>query len=408
MTNSLHGKGNHNSNAPDDKPELDLSRFITEPSISPSAMIPADQIDQADADELTEVGVFIKGEERSGTFLQRDFCPVCSIAQTEGLELLPIAEALRKYDWLGEKYFSKAVPADLNKMTAHIASLAEPAGYFIRVEKGIKVEFPCQAALYMVQPNIAQMIHNVVILEEGAELHLITGCISQHEVAKGVHIAISENYVGKNAKLTNTMIHSWGPEVIVRPNSGAIVEEGGMFVSNYISLRPAADIISDPRTWLIGRGASAKYLTIILGSEKSDITTGGEVYLNADGTSAELAHRAVCTGGRISQRGLLVGNSSCRAHVDCAGMLLDAGNSGYIESIPGLKAHHPEARMSHEASIGRIAPEQVEYLQSRGMEEREAISMIIRGFLDADVEGLGPELDARIAEIAELAGHGEE
>jgi Fe-S cluster assembly scaffold protein SufB len=181
-----------------------------------------------------------------------------------------------------------------------------------------------------------------------------------------------------------------------------------MFVSNYISLRPAADIISDPRTWLIGRGASAKYLTIILGSEKSDITTGGEVYLNAEGTSAELAHRAVCTGGRISQRGLLVGNSSCRAHVDCAGMLLDAGNNGYIESIPGLKAHHPEARMSHEASIGRIAPEQVEYLQSRGMEEREAISMIIRGFLDADVEGLGPELDARIAEIAELAGHGEE
>lgn len=64
--------------------------------------------------------------------------------------------------------------------------------------------------------------------------------------------------------------------------------------------------------------------------------------------------------------------------------------------------------MSHEASIGKIAPEQVEYLQARGMEEREAISMIIRGFLDADIAGLGSELDDRIAEIAKLAGHGEE
>jgi hypothetical protein len=89
-------------------------------------------------------------------------------------------------------------------------------------------------------------------------------------------------------------------------------------------------------------------------------------------------------------------------------MLLDPGDGGLILSIPGLKALHPEARLSHEASIGKIAPEQVEYLQARGMEEREAISMIIRGFLDADIEGLGPELDARIAEVAELAGHGED
>ena len=89
-------------------------------------------------------------------------------------------------------------------------------------------------------------------------------------------------------------------------------------------------------------------------------------------------------------------------------MVLDSGEDGFIEAVPGLRSLHPEARMSHEASIGKIAPEQVAYLQSRGMEEREAISLIIRGFLDADIEGLSPELDARIAEIVELAGHGEE
>jgi len=69
---------------------------------------------------------------------------------------------------------------------------------------------------------------------------------------------------------------------------------------------------------------------------------------------------------------------------------------------------HPDARMSHEASIGKIAPEQVQYLMSKGMEEREAISMLIRGFLGTDVEGLGAELDGQIAKIVEVAGHGED
>jgi Fe-S cluster assembly scaffold protein SufB len=321
---------------------------------------------------------------------------------------LPIADALKEHDWLRERYYWRAVPADLDRYTAQCASAPEPQGYFIRVKKGTTVPFPVQACLYIARSNIAQTVHNVVILEEDTELHLITGCATRTDVGRAAHLGVSEHYVGRNARLTSTMVHSWGSEVEVRPRSGTIVEAGGTFVSNYVSLRPARSIQSNPRTWLNGENASARYLTIILGSKGSTIDTGGDVYLNGENSSVELAHRAVCTGGRIYQRGLLVGNApGCRAHVDCAGMILDAGEDGFIEAVPGLRCLHPEARMSHEASIGKIAPEQVAYLQSRGMEEREAVSLIIRGFLDADIEGLSPELDARIAEIAEIAGHGE-
>ena len=367
-----------------------------------------DQIEQADAAALAEVGVDVRGNTRSGTFIQRNLLPLCIFVHTEGLEMLPIATALKKYDWLRENYYWKTVPSDLDEVTAKYREETEPQGFFIRVKKGTKLQAPAQAGLYMSHGDISQIVHNIVILEEEAELNLITGCLTKLNVKNGIHYAISEHYIGKNARLTNTMVHSWGPEVIVRPRSGTVVEAGGMFVSNYVSLRPAKSIESDPQTWLNGKGASAKYLTIILGSDGAKIDIGGNVYLNAEGTSAELAHRGVCTGGHMYQKGLLIGNAPCRAHVDCAGMVVDAKDDGFIESIPGLRSLHPEARMSHEASIGKIAPNQVEYLMSRGMEEREAISMIIRGFLDADIEGLGTELDDRIAEIAELAGHGEE
>ena len=368
-----------------------------------------DQVEPADVKVMSSVGIHVEGQDRSGTYILRDFYPLCALGQTDGLELLPIADALKKYAWLREGYYWKAVPADLDEYTAQCAAAAEPQGYFVRVKKGAKTPFPVQACLYITQGDIAQMVHNVVILEDDAELHLITGCATRTGVRSATHLGVSEHYVGRNARLTSTMVHSWGPDVEVRPRSGTIVEAGGTFVSTYVSLRPARSIQTNPRTWLNGEGAAAKYLTIILGSRGSTIDTGGDVYLNGANSSAELAHRAVCTGGRIYQRGLLIGNApGCRAHVDCAGMVLDAGEDGFIEAVPGLRSLHPEARMSHEASIGKIAPEQVAYLQSRGMSEREAISLIIRGFLGEEIVGLSPELDARIAEIAELAGHGEE
>ena len=372
-------------------------------------VIPLDQVELADAEVMTSVGLQIQGEARSGTYILRDLRPLCLLAPSDDFELLPIADALRRYDWLRERYYWTAIPADLDEYTTRCAAEPEPQGYFVRVKKGAQVRFPVQACLYIAQGDITQMVHNVVILEEDSELHLITGCATRHGVNRAAHLGISEHYVGRSASLTSTMVHSWGPHVEVRPRSGTIVEAGGTFVSNYVSLRPARSIQSDPRTWLNGENASAKYVTIILGSQGSTIDIGGEVYLNGANTSAELAHRAVCTGGRITQRGLLVGNApGCRGHVDCAGMVLDAGEDGFIEAIPGLRSLHPEARMSHEASIGKIAPEQVAYLQSRGMDEREAISLIIRGFLGEEIAGLSPELDARVAEIAALVGHGEE
>ncbi len=389
-------------------PDLGPDRYLTTPETPTPAVISPDQVEPADAKVMASVGVYVEGKGRAGTYILRDFHTLCLAAQSDDVELLPIAGALQQYDWLRQKYYWKAVPADLDKYTAQCASLPEPQGYFVRVQKGAKVTFPVQACLYIAQGNIAQAVHNIVILEEGAELCLITGCATRYGVSSAAHLGVTECYVGRDARLTSTMVHSWGPNVEVRPRSGTIVEEGGAFVSNYCSLRPARSIQTDPRTWLNGKHASAKYFTIILGSQGSTIDIGGQVYLNGEDTSAELAHRAVCTGGHIYQRGLLVGNAPCQAHVDCAGMVLDAGKDGFIQSIPGLMALHPEARMSHEASIGKIVPEQVEYLQSRGMEEREAISLIIRGFLGADIVGLGPELDARIAEIAELAGHGGE
>ena len=80
-------------------------------------------------------------------------------------------------------------------------------------------------------------------------------------------------------------------------------------------------------------------------------------------------------------------------------------DSGIIEAIPQLCAMHPEAIMTHEAAIGKINPGEVNYLQSKGLTETQAISLIVQGFIDVDIANgkLSPALKKVFRDIAEFS-----
>jgi len=80
--------------------------------------------------------------------------------------------------------------------------------------------------MFIGQEGLLQSAHNIIIAEEGSELDIITGCTTARHVGSGMHIGITEIYVRKNAKLSFTMIHSWGEEVVVRPRTATVVEDG--------------------------------------------------------------------------------------------------------------------------------------------------------------------------------------
>ena len=178
------------------------------------------------------VGIDAEEACRAGSFFQMDHSVILSTAFQSGLEVMSTTEALNKYDWL-KNYWWKAVQVDADKYTAQ-AELKQNHGYFLRALPGARAEFPLQACLYMNREGLAQNVHNIIIAEEGSELHIITGCTTAPHVRTGLHVGVSEFYVKKNAKVTFTMIHNWAEGVVVRPRSGTIVDENGVFMSNYI------------------------------------------------------------------------------------------------------------------------------------------------------------------------------
>ena len=352
-------------------------------------------------EQMTQVGVVLDGSrQRSGTIIQMDHSVIYSLAQQEGIEVMSTNQALAKYDWLSD-YWWQAVAVDADKYTAHV-ELHQGDGYFIRALPGSKTIYPVQACLYLAKNKLAQNVHNIIIAEENSELHIITGCATSVREEPGLHLGVSEFYVKKGAKITFTMIHSWTPNIAVRPRSGIIVEEDGLFLSNYVIMKPVKSLQMYPVARCVGKNATVRFNSILVTPPGSTMDVGSKVFLNAEGARTEIISRVITTGGNIIARGYIEGSApEVKGHLECRGLILQG--EGLIHAIPELKGNLAGIDLSHEAAVGKIAEEEVEYLMARGLTRTEATATIIRGFLRVDIEGLPSQLNVELQRAVEAS-----
>jgi len=350
------------------------------------------QIESTDARQLLDVGVDIHENARIGTFIQKDNSVIHCKTRQDGVEVMGISQAQEKHGWLSD-YMWKNISPDTDKFTLQ-AKENPHEGYFIHALAGVKTKHPVQSCLYIAKEGFSQNVHNVVVAEEDSELHIITGCTTAPHLVSGLHVGISEFYVKRGAKLTFTMIHDWGKKINVRPRTVIQVEEGGTIISNYISLKPVGSLQMFPTTHLNGKGAVARFNSILVAGQGSFLDVGSRIVLNAPDTRAEIISRGISSGGSIIARGDLVGKvAGIKAHLECKGLIL---NDGLMQAIPELTGHVPGVEMSHEAAVGKIDQQEIEYLMARGLDEEEAISTIVRGFLNVDIEGLPAGLKKKL------------
>ncbi|MBC7320279.1 SufD family Fe-S cluster assembly protein [bacterium] len=349
-------------------------------------------------------GIDITEKDRAGSFVQLDHSVIYQKIQSAykgQLEIMSTTDALEKYPEL-EEYWWKAVRVDQDKYTAY-AELHPVHGYFIRVFPGQKVDRAIQACLLLQENAKMQNVHNIVIIEEGASAQLITGCSIAPKVKEGIHIGISEFYVKRGAKLVFTMIHNWAEGFHVRPRTGIIVEDNGVYINNYVLLKPVKSIQSFPTAILEGENSKAVFNSLIYGLKDSVIDIGSRIILRGKNSAGEAISRAIVADrSKIYARGTLIAqNDDSRAHLDCRGILFS--DEGMMYAIPELVADKsPKSILSHEAAIGPIAEEEIEYLMTRGLSKEEAVSLITQGFMDVKILGLPKHLEDYIRRMIEL------
>ncbi|MHA1168074.1 MAG: SufB/SufD family protein [Candidatus Hodarchaeales archaeon] len=364
-----------------------------------------EELPQTDQSILEDTGTEIKNtnQTRSGSFLQMDQSVVNIQLANDLIEILSISDALTKYSWLREKYFWKAVPADKDEITAAVNEF--PAqGYFIRALPGYKGDDkPVQACLYLTEENLVQRVHNIVIVEEGAELSILSGCASSHSAKRGAHLGISEFYVKKGGWLSYTMVHSWSEGIEVKPRSAAIIEEDGAFISNYVSLKPVRSLQTYPVAKINGKNGIARFYSVVATYPGNIIDLGSATELNAEGAATEIISRVVSHGGKIISRGRITSRANgTTGHLECQGLLLD--DNGSIIAIPELEGYVSDSELSHEAAVGRIAEEKIDYLRARGLTVEEATAAIVTGFMNVDMKSVPEALKKKMKAAVDSYG----
>ena len=156
-----------------------------------------------------------------------------------------------------------------------------------------------------------------------------------------------------------------------------------------------------PTVRCVGSNSVVRFNSILVAQPGSIMDIGSRVILEAPRARAEIVSRAISTGGTVIARGDLQGNApDIKGHLECRGLILS--DKGTIHAIPELKGTLAGIDLSHEAAVGKIAEEEVEYLMARGLTRTEATATIVRGFLRVDIEGLPPllitELQKAVAE----------
>jgi Fe-S cluster assembly scaffold protein SufB len=380
--------------------DIDLGAYVSSTEEQPSQVDPS-KLPAGTKERMLEAGIILDNpSQRAGTFIQMDNAPVHSSVRQEGVEVMAVSQALEKYDWLSD-YWWQAVAVDTDKYTASV-ELNQHNGYFIRTLPGYKTSYPVQACLYLAKARLAQNVHNIIIAEENSELHIITGCTTASNEETGLHLGVSEFYIKKGAKVTFTMIHRWNPEVAVRPRTGVMIEENGLFLSNYVLTKPVRSLQMYPTARCVGENAVVRFNSILVAASGSSLDVGSRAILDAKGAKTEIISRAITTGGSIVARGYIEGNApDVKGHLECRGLILMG--EGIIQAIPELKGTLAGIDLSHEAAIGKIAEEEVEYLMARGLTRSEATATIVRGFLRVDIEGLPPLLSAELQRAIEAS-----
>ena len=379
--------------------DIAIENFVT--GIEHDPLNSLDDFPEEYQQDLLDAGIVPSEKDRSGSFLQQDCSVVFSKVKYKGLELMSTTDAMKKHDWL-EDYLWKAVPVDIDKYTAEV-ELDPTHGYFIRSEAGKKVTMPVQSCLFITSDKIGQKVHNIIIAEEDSELHIITGCSVSHAVNSALHLGVSEFYVKKGAKITFTMIHNWSRGMEVRPRSAVVIEDDGVFISNYILMTPVRSLQMYPTAYCVGRNARATFQSIIYASGDTKIDSGSRAVLQGEGSRSEIISRVIATdNAKVIARSDVIGEAAnAKGHIECRGLMLS--DSAEVDSIPELKATRKDLDLSHEAAVGKIAEEEIQYLMARGLSEEEATSVIIRGFLNVDITGLPDALARETKEMFDMS-----
>ncbi|MBB1554377.1 Fe-S cluster assembly protein SufB [Candidatus Gracilibacteria bacterium] len=316
--------------------------------------------------------------------------------QAQGVIFEDMSVAIHKHEDLVKKHFMKVVPMHDHKFAA-LHGAVWSGGTFLYIPKGVHIDAPLQAYFRMNVRAGGQFEHTIIILEDDSSAHYIEGCSAPKYDTPSLHAGCVEIYVGKNAKMRYSSVENWSLDTYNLNTKRAIVEENGTIEWVGGNLGSGVTMLY-PCSILKGDNSQAMNFGIAFANANQNADTGAKVIHIGKNTRSEIISKSLTKGGGISTyRGLLDIKKSAEnavSKIDCDGLILDSISRS--DTIPDIRVNNATSMVAHEASVGKINEETLFYLMSHGIEEDDARTMIVRGFISPLMKELPLEYAAEM------------
>ena len=264
----------------------------------------------------------------------------------------------------------------------NIINKTDKPGIDIIVKENTKHEF-VHIPVMITESGINDLVYNDFYIGKNAEVTIIAGCgihndhhmLSRHDgihsfyLDEGAKVKYIEKHYGEG---TGTGEKILNPKTIVNLKKGAVLEMDSVQIEGVDStIRETFGNLEEDSNFIV----SEKIMT----HKNQFAKTVFEVNLNGKNASTHVTSRSVAKENSKQEFiSKVVGNTKCYGHVECDAIIMD---NGTVKAIPEILANNIDARLIHEAAIGKIAGEQLTKLMTLGLSEKEAEEKIIKGFL---------------------------
>jgi Fe-S cluster assembly protein SufB len=311
--------------------------------------------------------------------------------EDKGVIFLDTDTALKQHPELFRQYFGTIIPYTDNKFAA-LNSAVWSGGSFIYVPPGVHIEMPLQAYFRINAKNVGQFERTLIIVDEGAQVHYVEGCTAPVYSSDSLHSAVVEIIVKKGGRCRYTTIQNWSTNVYNLVTKRAAAYEGATmeWVDGNLGSKLT---MKYPAVYLMEPGAHGEILSIAFAGKGQHQDAGGKVVHAAPRTTSKIVSKSISKdGGRTSYRGLLKvykDAAHSKSNVVCDALLLDEHSRS--DTYPYIEVDNDDVNIGHEASVSKIGEEQLFYAMSRGVNEEDASTMVVSGFIEPLVKELPME-----------------
>ena len=331
-----------------------------------------------------------------------------------GVIFCSISEAIREHPELVKKYLGSVVPVSDN-FYATLNSAVFSGGSFVYVPPGVRCPMELSTYFRINAENTGQFERTLIIADKGSYVSYLEGCTAPQRDTAQLHAAVVEIIVEEDAEVKYSTVQNWFP--------GDDEGKGGIY--NFVTKR--ADCRGDRSKimWTqveTGSAVTWKYPSCILRGAESQgefysiaITNN---YQQAD-TGTKMIHLGKDTRSRIVSKGISAGHAqntyrgqvamhpkaqNSRNYTQCDSLLI--GSECGAHTVPYIEVKNNTSRVEHEATTSKVDDDQMFYCQQRGMDEEEAVALIVNGFCKDVLQALPMEFAMEAQQLVAISLEG--